>query len=198
MKEKLLVKSLKQENWNDLLTLFGKTGGNSQCWCLAYRFPQKTLANIPYNEREEVLHSLTVEKTYPPGLLGYIEGKPVTWVGFSPKEAFYKLEHSRVIKPIDQEKVWSMVCFYFKKEYRGKKLLYEMISGVQDYAKQEKIAILEAYPIELAEGEWLQEPMIWFGTRAIFEKMGFKKVGETKATSGGKPRVIMRYYTNEN
>lgn len=195
MPKDLKVLPLTKATWTDLLDLFGKTGGNSQCWCLAYRFPSKELKKIPYIDRKIKLQELTENNSNPPGLIGYINNKPVTWVGFSPKEAFYKLEHSRVIKPIDEKKVWSIACFWFKKDYRGKKLIYQMIEGVINYAKDNNISIIEAYPIELAEGERNKEPPIWFGTRAIFESLGFKKVGETSATSGGKPRVIMRYYT---
>ena len=195
MIDELQVKPLTKSSWNDLLTLFGKTGGNSQCWCLAWRLRGKELANIPYQERMIKLKTLSEQNLYPLGLLGYLNNNPVTWVGCSPKESFYKLSHSRVIKPIDDKKVWSIVCFYFHKEYRGKKLIYPMIQGIIDYAKVEKIPIIESYPVELNEGDRMNDTPIWHGTKAIFESLGFEKVGETSATSGGKPRVIMRYYT---
>lgn len=191
----LKVYPLSSTNWADLLTLFGKSGGNSQCWCLAYRFRQKELSNIQYVDRSNVLHSLLESSVEPLGLLGFLEGIPVGWVGFGPRKSFTRITHSRVIKPFDNHKVWIIVCFYFHKHFRGKKLIYEMIKGVIEYAHKNNIPIVEAYPIELTEHEWLNEPMIWFGTRAIFESLGFIKVGETSATSGGKHRVIMRYYT---
>jgi hypothetical protein len=46
-----------------------------------------------------------------PGLLAYANGQPIAWCSIAPREIYSVLERSRVLKRIDDESVWSIVCF---------------------------------------------------------------------------------------
>ena len=53
-----------------------------------------------------------------PGILAYENDKPVGWCSVAPRENFPVLENSKVLKRIDDQPVWSVVCFFINKEYR--------------------------------------------------------------------------------
>ena len=46
-----------------------------------------------------------------PGIIIYLEGKPAGWCSLGPRENFPVLERSRIFKKIDDQPVWSIVCF---------------------------------------------------------------------------------------
>ena len=190
----LNVKALSSQNWDDLLALFGKSGGYGHCWCMPWRISNKQYVETSHDDRRILLKTITDEKPDPPGLIGYVDNQPVAWCGFSPRTSFERLNRSRNIKPIDEKEVWSIVCFFIHKNFRGKNIISELIAGAIEYAKNNIVSIIEAYPIELSENERLEGTPIWYGTKSIFTNLGFKKVGNTKSKSAGKVRIIMRYY----
>ena len=51
-----------------------------------------------------------------PGLIGYLDGRPVGWISLGPREDYAKLKRSPVMKPVDDKPVWSIVCFYVDRQ----------------------------------------------------------------------------------
>src|SRR5207247_1195189 len=54
-----------------------------------------------------------------PGLLAYMDGRPVGWVSVAPREEFGKIGRARSTKPVDDKPAWSIVCFYIDRHHRG-------------------------------------------------------------------------------
>jgi hypothetical protein len=54
-----------------------------------------------------------------PGLVGYVDGAPAGWISLGPRENYLRLRRSRVMKPVDAKPVWSIVCTYVARPYRG-------------------------------------------------------------------------------
>ena len=53
-----------------------------------------------------------VETGKPVGLLAYADEKAVGWMAIAPRDEYPTMDRSRVIKRVDQKKVWSISCFY--------------------------------------------------------------------------------------
>jgi hypothetical protein len=53
-----------------------------------------------------------------PGLLAYAAGQPIGWCAVAPREAYPRLERSRVLRRVDSEPVWSVVCFFVARPHR--------------------------------------------------------------------------------
>ena len=53
-----------------------------------------------------------VESGIVPGLLAYADSNPIGWVAVEPRIVYPKLAHARVLKPVDDQPVWSVTCFY--------------------------------------------------------------------------------------
>ena len=53
-----------------------------------------------------------------PGLIAYDGDEPIGWCAVAPRSDLLRLTTSRVLKPIDDEPVWSITCFLIKKSHR--------------------------------------------------------------------------------
>jgi len=137
---------------------------------------------IPYKEFQEnkpdgnkKLMKQLVKKGMPQGLIAFLNNEPVGWIAMAPREDYMRIENSRVFMRIDDKPVWSITCFFIKKEYRHKGLSGQLIKGAIDFAKTKKIKTLEAYPA-IPYSENVPHPFLWVGVLSSFISNGFKIV----------------------
>ena len=123
------------------------------------------------------LKALTRSDT-PPGLIGYRGKTPVGWISLGPREDFRKLQRSIVMKPVDDEKVWSVICFVVPGENRRQGIAAGLLDGAIVYARKKRVRILEAYPVDRAGRS--KDESLWFGTKAMFDAAGFREVARRK------------------
>ena len=87
-----------------------------------------------------------------PGLIAYCDGTPAGWCSVAPREDYPVLSRSRVLAPVDDRPVWSIVCFFVAKPFRRTGLTAALIEGALAYAKKRGAAIVEGYPVEPKKG----------------------------------------------
>ncbi len=163
----------------------GEKGGCGNCWCMYFRLPYREFqANKPVGNK--VLAKKLVQKGKPYGLIGFLGDQPVGWIAMAPREDYMKIENSRTFKRIDDQPVWSITCFFIKREYRHKGLSKEMIRGAVGFAKKKIIKILEAYPA-IPYAVNVPSPFLWVGILSSFLKNGFKVVRQNS-----KSRAMVR------
>jgi ribosomal protein S18 acetylase RimI-like enzyme len=119
-----------------------------------------------------------VDAGRPPGLIGYRGKVPVGWVSIGPREEFNKLARSPVMKPVDDQPVWSVICFVVPSQYRNQGVARALLAGAVAYAKKQGARLLEAYPVD-RPGRSNDESM-WFGARSMYDKAGFCEVARRK------------------
>ena len=73
----------------------------------------------------------------------------VGWVSVGPRGDYERLAHSRVLAPVDDKPVWSIVCFVVGRQARGQGVATALLDAAIDYARDHGATTLEAYPIEL-------------------------------------------------
>lgn len=173
----LVFQELGKANWKQFEELMGEKGGCGNCWCMYFRIPTKEFQeNKPDGNKK--LMKLLVDKNKPIGLIAFLHEQPVGWLALAPREDYMKIENSRAFKRIDEKPVWSISCFFIKKEYRHKGLSQQLIKGAVDFAKRsatrggKKIKILEAYPA-IPYAEKVPHPFLWVGVLSSFIKNGF-------------------------
>ena len=132
-----------------------------------------------------------IESGKVPGLLLYWQGRPIAWCSVAPREDFPVLDRSPTLKRVDDEPVWSIVCFFVSKPYRRQNLTTILIKAAIAYAKDKGAKIIEAYPLILESTKYPHFET-YMGVRSTFEKAGFKEVA-----SRSKRRPIMRYYVQD-
>lgn len=128
-----------------------------------------------------------VERGEQIGILAYLGGEPIGWCAVAPREVFLRLGNSRVLKPIDEKPVWSITCFFIKKEFRRRGVSIQMLRGVIAECARKGARVLEAYPI-LPYATNMPAAFAWTGFLSSFTRAGFR---EAKRWSPSRP--IVRY-----
>ena len=118
----------------------------------------------------------------------YSDSEPVGWCSVAPREDFTRLANSKILKPIDEKSVWSIVCFFIDKKHRRKGYSVEMLKEVINIVKDKEAKILEGYPHEPKKDN-MPAAFAWTGISSAFISAGFKEVARRSET-----RPIMRYY----
>ncbi|MGO4293257.1 GNAT family N-acetyltransferase [Chitinophaga sp. RAB17] len=168
-KKKISLKPVDTKNWKDFDTLFQGKGGPKYCWCMVWRATKEELKhNNPESKRGFMKDR--VKQEIPIGLLAYQQEEPVAWCSIAPRETYQRLGGDDTL-----EKVWSLACFFIKKDYRSQGLVEKLIAGAKKYAKKNGGKYLEAYPVETDSPSYK-----FMGFVPSFEKAGFsfvKKAG---------------------
>ncbi len=177
---------LTPDHWPDLERLFGPRGASGGCWCMWWRLSHADFVRGKGEDNRAALRRI-VDSGDPPGLLAYVDNDPAGWVSLSPRAQFPRLAGSRILAPIDDLPVWSIVCFFIQRGYRRQGLMSALIRAAVDYATSRGAAMLEAYPIEQKQGKQTADTFVYTGLASAFRQSGFTEVGRRSPT-----RPIMR------
>lgn len=181
---------LTPERWADLETVFEAKGCSIArgCWCMFYRRSGKA-PEPPAGQTAAQAHragfKALVDQGHFTGLLAYRAGRPVGWISFGPREDFAKLQRSPVMKPVDEQPVWSVVCFVVPAASRGQGVATALLKAAVRYAQQQGVSLLEAYPVDKPARS--NDEFMWFGAKSMFDAAGFEEVARRKPT-----RPVMR------
>ena len=175
---------LTPDRWKDFETLFGNNGACGGCWCMAWRLPPKAFKQKQGEPNRRAMKRI-VERQTAPGILAYDGGEAVGWIAISPRETFVRLANSRVLAPVDAKPVWSVMCYFIRKDHRRQGLSTEMLKAAARFAKMKKARTLEGYPQELKKE--LPAAFAWTGVASAYRKAGF-----VEAARRSPARPIMR------
>lgn len=176
-------------SFEDVRTMLGpKRPDANVCWCLTYRIPNKENLRLRGPARGKKVAQLM--KQGPPGVLAY-EGKEVVgWAAVHPR-ADTTFATNRKIPHVDELDVWSVWCIRVRPGYRKRGISHALLEGAVRFARESGAEAIEGYPVD-NRGKKVDLTMAYVGTRALFEKAGFKKVATTTSVIAGFPRVLMR------
>jgi len=180
---KLTVRPLTPERWPDLEAIFNARGCSVArgCWCMHYRLtgnaPQPP-KQMPRARAHKAQLKALVDAGRPPGLIGYRGRVPVGWVSIGPREEFARLARSPIMKPVDDQHVWSIICFVVPSQYRGQGIAEALLSGAIVYARKHGALLIEAYPVDLPGRS--SDDAMWFGAKSMYDKAGFAEIARRK------------------
>ena len=171
--------------WGDLAALFEALGGPHACWCMVWREKPPKAGKARGKERSALVKKALRERVSagtPIGILGYDRDAdaPVAWCSVAPRSTYRAL--GGLDDPDDGDDVWSIVCFFAKRDYRGKGLTDRLLDAAIEYARSQSAKIIEAYPVDPDSPSYR-----FMGFVSVFERAGFKKVG-----TAGTRRHVMR------
>ena len=182
------VRPVTPDRVDDFVAVANPNRRASHCWCLSHRLTAREIAE--HESREAAFRALC-GRTNPPGVIGYDGGEPVGWCSIGPRAENTRLRRSRLIRPLDDVAVWSIICVVVRGGHRRRGHTTPLIDGAVEYAAARGAPAVESYPLDPGSGR-IDLTMAFVGTRAMFEKAGFAVVGSTEAVAGGLPRVVMR------
>jgi GNAT superfamily N-acetyltransferase len=188
MRMNLAFHPLISENWEDVEKLFGEDSVCRSCWCMWWRQSSSEWEKRRGSDRKEALKTI-VSQGRVPGILAYSDGQPVGWCSISPREEFHRLQRSRTLKRIDNQSVWSVVCFFVAESFRQKGISTKLLEAAINYAGKQGAKIIEGYPSRSSGKR--HDTTLYTGLASMFQKVGFVDFG-----SASKTRTIMRYEFN--
>lgn len=178
------IHPLTADRWADFEELFESRGTLRGCWCMIFR--KDITGKVPppsKPERKRAMHDLVMEGI-PVGLLGYADGVPAAWCSVAPRTTFQGL----AVIGAPEEPVWSLTCFYIRREYRRSGITRKLLAAAIAEAQKHGAQALEAYPVEP------DSPSYRFGGFIdFFAKAGFREVGRL----GARRRVMRKELLTE-
>lgn len=170
---KLAIHPLTAARWADFQKLFGKNGACAGCWCMWWRLPRRQWVAQKGKGNRKAMRA-QVKSGTAPGLIAYVDGQPAGWCAFAPRDHYVRLANSRVLKPVDDQPVWSVTCFFVARAYRRRGLTIELLKAAAEFARQRGGRILEGYPTEPKHNQ--PDAFVFTGLAAAFRKARFREV----------------------
>ncbi len=172
--------------WQDFETLFGSRGACGGCWCMSWRITRKEFEQQKGEGNRRAMKAL-IDDGEIPGLLAYDGDTPIGWISVAPRTHFPRLLNSSLIKGLDGQGVWSIVCFFVSKNYRRRGVSVKLIQAAVEYAARHGGRILEGYPVDPAKGPYA-DAFVWTGLASAFRAAGFDECSRPSPT-----RPVFRY-----
>ena len=177
---RLQFRQVDRDRWDDLAALFEARGGPKSCWCMVWRQTPAEAKHKDGKSRRAALRS-RVMRGVPVGILGYWHGTPVAWCSIAPRATYRDLGGTDDFAD-DANAVWSLVCFFIKRELRGQSMTDQLLEAAVAHARRHGAKVVEAYPVDPDSPSYR-----FMGFVSVFERAGFRKVG-----TAGKRRHVMR------
>jgi GNAT superfamily N-acetyltransferase len=184
------TRAVTPERVDDFVTVANPNRRATHCWCLSHRLTAGEVSELGNGSRESAFRALCGREN-PPGVIGYDDGEPVGWCSIGPRAENTRLSRSRLIRPLDDLPVWSIICVVIRGGHRRRGYTALLIDGAVEYAASRGAPAVESYPVDPGSGR-IDLTMAFVGTRAMFERAGFEVVGSTDATASKLPRLVMR------
>ena len=185
------VRPLTPKRFPDLASLFEEGGDPKWCWCTYFRTRGRDWSNSTAAGNRDELKALT-KRDLAPGLVAYRDDRAVGWVSLAPREDYERLAKSKILAPVDDVPVWSIVCFVVSRRARGQGVAANLLDAAMEYARSHGATTLEAYPVEVAKGQRIPAANAFHGTLTMFERAGFTVVERRQWNATTPVRPIVR------
>lgn len=189
----LTFRSVTRDNWADFEALFESRGAPKNCWCMSWRgtteerreFGKAAGAKEGGRAKTSALRKAAMKRRIdagtPVGLLAFADDRPIAWCSVAPRLTYRKLGGPDDFAD-EPEAVWSVVCFFITRDWRGKGVTRRLIAAASAYAKAHGGKLLEAYPVDADSPTYR-----FMGLKPTFADAGFEELGPA-----GSRRTVMR------
>jgi GNAT superfamily N-acetyltransferase len=177
------------DRFEDFAAIVNPTGRDKHCWCLSHRLRAKDIEELGGGNRETAMRKLC-ERDNPPGVIAYRDGEPVGWCSIGPRAEIPLLAASKLIRPVDEVPVWSIVCVVVRSGHRKQGVTAHLLEGAVQYAASRGAPAIEAHPVDPVGR--MDTTMAFIGPRSMFEQSGFRAIGITYAVASRMRRLTMR------
>lgn len=176
--DKFVFREVVRERWLDFAGLFESRWGPTSCWCMVWRSPAAAAKQRDGASRRAAMKS-RIDTGALVGILAYHDRAPVAWCSIAPRDTYRPLAGPEAATG---ERVWSLACFFIKREFRGQGLTGALLRAAIDRAARQDATVVEAYPGDPDSPSYRFMDFI-----DTFSNAGFHEVGRA-----GRRRHVMR------
>ncbi len=176
---KIQIKAVNAENVQDFLHFFDGLAFDDHpdwkiCYCYSFHFTGTAEEwHIPGKNRKSAAE--LIQKGHMRGYLAYHDGVPVGWCNVNDRNNYERLKaYYDFLWNRTKGRICSVVCFVINPSFRGRGIATGLLSGVCEDYKKMGYDYVEAYP----SNDDRQPSDHWRGPPSMYEKQGFKAVGE--------------------
>lgn len=176
--ERWTSRELTPARWGDFERFFGRYGGvQAGCWCMFYHRdgPNGPLDDPARHESNRRDHRELLSRGRAHGILVYRNREPIGWCQFGRREELPRIEHGRKYRALaprlGEAAAWRITCFFVDRPYRRSGVAGFALHAALQAIERRGGGIVEAYPTTRRGAV-----ATWFGTRAMFEREGFRVV----------------------
>lgn len=171
---------IRPATWVTFEDAMGEKGGCGGCWCMLWRQSAKEMQAGKGDGNRQAMKEV-FETGHVPGLVAIHEDKAVGWIQIDRRASFPRLKSSRTLKPVDDQDVWSVSCFFIDKRFRRQGLSLSMLLAATDWARDQGASIVEGYPIDTPKEKY-PSVYAWTGFFDTFKRAEFKEVARRSDT----------------
>ena len=186
------IEPLSPDTWPAFEQLFGPRGACGGCWCMTPRLRPKEYEKTKGEGNRRLMKDL-VDSGETPGLLAIQEDTPIGWVSLGPRLSFGFLSRSKILAPVDDLPVWSVVCLFIAKAHRRSGISIKLLEAAADHASTQSASCLEGYPIAPKDHATVPAVFAYWGIAKAFASAGFTEVERRSPT-----RPIMRKFLRQD
>jgi GNAT superfamily N-acetyltransferase len=172
------TRELTPTTWDDFEAFFGRYDGvQAGCWCMFYHRegPNGPLESRARQDQNRIDHKALVWKGRARGILVYADGQAVGWCQFGQRMELPRIERGRkyrsLAEALGRPTTWRITCFFVDRPFRRAGVARRALHGALQAIAAAGGGIVEAYPVSRPGAVAL-----WFGTRSMFEREGFRVV----------------------
>ncbi|WP_202840359.1 GNAT family N-acetyltransferase [Luteimonas saliphila] len=177
----LVVEPATVSRWADLQAVLGGRGAAAKCQCQRAILPLREYWYMPPEMREAFLRKeVGRRQAAAPGLIGYLDDRPMGWCRLAPRSAFAPLRNSPVPwsgrdEDRDDPGIWAVVCFAVRAGHRRQGVSGALTAAAVDYARERGARAFEGYPMATGGGDiaWGE---LHVGAHGAFQRAGFREV----------------------
>ena len=169
----LTIRPLTPERWPDVEKLFGERGACGGCWCMWWRMAQSDWLREKGAGTKRRFRAV-VRRGPPPGLLAYAGAEAVGWCAIAPRESHPRLARSRILARVDDAPVWSVTCFFVRKDWRRRGVTVALLRESARFAAGFGGRIVEGYPSDVDRPQ--PAAFVYHGLLPAFAAAGFEEV----------------------
>jgi len=172
--QRLATHPVDATRWSDIEMLFGTRGAREGCWCMRWR-----LRRSDFERGKGEPHRVRLQRGIAAGevhaIIGYLDGEPVGWCSFGPREQLPGLLESEALAPVDARPVWSITCFFIARGVRRQGFTVELLRAAIEEAGRCGAVVVEGYPLD-PPLEKVPVAAAWTGMLSTFIAAGFEEV----------------------
>ena len=164
--------------WNDFEALFGKYHGvQAGCWCMFYHRegPNGPAGDRARQESNRQDHHALLLAGHAHGILVYHRGAPIGWCQYGLREELPRIERGRkyqqLVPGLAMPPRWRITCFFVDRPFRRSGAARFALRAALEAIRRRGGGVVEAYP-----ATHVRAVALWFGTRHMFEREGFRVV----------------------